>query len=141
MLGVLYLAPQSPDVDVHRPVAAVVIVAPHPVKQSIPGIHAAFVDRQEPEQFVLPEGKFHHPVADGYLTAGGVYHQVIPLDKIGLVVGSLQQPPYPQHHLIHPTRLESEIVHHLQVTRQVRQGILSHQGDNGQGFTAFYRLD
>jgi len=78
--GVLNLASETPDVDVYRPVAAKVIIAPDFVKKRIPVEDASLMTGQESEQLVFFEGKRHEPAVQGNLTPGQVYHQVAAFD-------------------------------------------------------------
>ena len=76
MAGALNLAPESPYVDIHRSVAAVVIVAPDFVEQSLAGKDSATVARQEFEKLIFPEGQHNRPAVHGYLAPSLIYHQV-----------------------------------------------------------------
>src|SRR5450756_983043 len=49
----LDLRPQAPDVDVHRPRPAKVVVSPDALQQFFPGVRAARGRRQHLEEFVL----------------------------------------------------------------------------------------
>lgn len=54
--GVLDLAPESPYMDINRPVATIVIVVPDFTEQSLAAEYSPLVARQKSEQFVFLEG-------------------------------------------------------------------------------------
>jgi len=78
--GVLNLASETPDVDIYRPVAAKVIIAPDLAQQSIASIDPTRMTGQESEQLVFFEGKRHEPAVQGNLAPGEVEHQVAAFD-------------------------------------------------------------
>ena len=59
MFCVLNLAPESSYVDIYRPVATIIIIAPDLIEQSLAGIDPTPVVDQKLEQPVLPEGQFY----------------------------------------------------------------------------------
>ncbi len=75
------LGPQTPDVDVDRPRAAVVLVAPDPAEQRLAGEDLARVRGQEAEQLVLHVGQVEDPPGDGGLVGLEVELQRPVLDE------------------------------------------------------------
>jgi len=71
MNGVLDLAAQPPDMYVHRPVPAVIIVAPHLIEQSFACENPALIGCQQPEQFILLEGQRQKAAGQLNLTPDG----------------------------------------------------------------------
>ena len=72
--GVFNLASETPDVDIHCPVAAKVIIAPDLVEEGIPGEYAALVAGKESEQLVFFESELDEPFIEGNLTTGQIYY-------------------------------------------------------------------
>jgi len=77
VIRVLNFASESSDVDVHGPVAAVVVIAPDFIKQGFTGIDTTPVAGHQFEQLILFESQFDKPASYGHLTRGKVYHQAI----------------------------------------------------------------
>ena len=65
---------------IHRSIAAVVVVAPDPVKQGFTSIDTAPVAGQKFEQLILLKGKLDYSALQSYLTLGQVYRQAVTLD-------------------------------------------------------------
>ena len=68
--------------DVDRPGAAVVLVAPHPAQERLPREDLAGVLGQELQQLVLHVREVQRPAADGGLVGLDVEHQRAVLDQL-----------------------------------------------------------
>src|SRR4030042_1126685 len=99
--GFIQLAPQSSDVHIDRPVAAIVVVTPDAVEQGLSTEDPSLVAYQESEQLVLLESQFHQTVPEHHLALRQVNRQVATFDEL-LVVRvrfSLQDSSYPRYQL------------------------------------------
>src|ERR1700722_3637808 len=86
------LGPQPPDVDVHRPGAAEVVIAPDLLQEVRPGEYPAGVLREELQQLELLEGEVEHPAAQPRRVGGLVDGQVAGPDLVGRGGGGARGP-------------------------------------------------
>ena len=84
-IGVLFaeLGAQASHVDIDRSGAAVVVVAPDPAQQGLPGEHLARVRGQELQQLVLHIGEVERLAVDGGLVRLEVHPERAVLDDLG----------------------------------------------------------
>ncbi len=113
-MGVLLaeLGPQPPDVHVHRPGAAVVLVAPDPAEQRLAREHLRRVPGQEAEQLVLHVGQVQDPARDRRLVGLEVQHERSVLDDVRphALPAAPEEMLQAGHQFLGPRRQDAEVV-------------------------------
>jgi hypothetical protein len=124
-VGVLLaeLGAKPPYVDVDRPGAPVVLVAPYPVEQGLAGEDLARVLAQEPQQLVLHVGQVEHAAGHRRLVGLEVEDQGTVLDQVRsqAPTGPPQQVAQADEDLPFAERSDAEVVEEVVAQRQVTQ--------------------
>src|SRR5579862_4075757 len=128
------LGPQPSHMDVDRPRAAVVLVAPHAVEQRLAREHLARMRREEPKELVLHVGEIEHAPGNRGLVRLEVQHERPALDRAGSrpAAGPSQQMLEARRYLAVRCARETEVVEEVLAKLQLAQlARRDHQEDRG----------
>ena len=130
MAAVFDLAPDPPNVDVHRPRATIEIVSPNAIEERLARADPVLVLRQEAQQLVFLVCELDWPAPQEDLVAGLIDGEVSAAQDITVVVigAPLDAAADPSQQLLSREREDHEIVHR-QGRVQLRHLVHSHDRD------------
>ena len=129
----LDLGPEPADMDIHGPVAAVVVIAPDLIEQGLTGKDPAAVGGKEYQEPVFREGEGEGLTRERRLPAREVDHQIVVADHVFAVNGIrlLEEFFDPEGYLFNCARFNDKIIYGKEDVCALIQGILGNEGQDG----------